>query len=690
MYRNCVYNNREKKITLFSWSESGERIREEHDFKPYILLEDKKGTEKSIYGTALKKKEFNNSYDRNNFVKDSNIKRIYENLPPYQQFLIDNYWSVCEDDNFSQYPLKVAFLDIECPANPNINGGRFPQPDLAEQIINLVVCHNSLTGKKTAFGLKAYDDGVTIYNHCKSEHDLLRSLIKYLEREGFDVFCGWNSNGFDIPYLVNRITFELGKEWVDRLSPIGRIYEKINKAGRYGEPTKEYVIEGVSCLDYMIMYKKFSQEKQESNKLDHIGEVEVGENKVEYAGSLWELAKNDWDTFVKYCIKDVDIIVKLDQKLGYISLLRFLAYTSLCSLENAIKTVPPMNGAIAIRARYRNEYMPTFIKPISNESAPGGFVAEPKIGISENVVSFDANSLYPSVMITLNISPETKIGRVEKIGNIIKIHHTSGRVFELSKENFAKFIKEENAALSKAGILFSQKKMGLIPEFLSNLYSKRKEMKALMIEAKKRGDDVLAKKYDNIQHAYKIHLNSMYGYTLEKHAPIYDIEIGSSVTLTGQAVTKKSINLYYDYVREFYPQVTDEVLKRGYIYSDTDSIVGDTKILTEDGYVKIEDLWDRFSETNSVGKTESGHDIIENINIDVSTFDPEIKKTFMGKCDKIFRHKVSKRKFKIKYQDKEVIITEDHGLMVYRDGEFMRISPLEYKNGDKIVIETQK
>lgn len=117
MYRNCVYNNRERKVFLWGWDSDGNRVKEEHDFKPYLLLEDKKGTEKSIYGTSLAKREFANSYDRNNFVKDSNIKRIYENLPPYQQFLIDNYWMSCEDDDFSQHPLKVAYVDIENPCS---------------------------------------------------------------------------------------------------------------------------------------------------------------------------------------------------------------------------------------------------------------------------------------------------------------------------------------------------------------------------------------------------------------------------------------------------------------------------------------------------------------------------------------------------------------------------------------------
>lgn len=594
MYRNCVYSNKDRKIFLWSWDENGERIREEHDFKPYILLEDKKGTEKSIYGTTLKKKEFLSSYDRNNFVKDSNIKRIYENLPPYQQFLIDNYWSVCEDDNFSQYPLKVAYFDLESP-HPD----RFPEPELAEAVINLLTVYDSSTKMYHAFGLKNYHtsrDDVKYY-WCKSEHDLLKSVVKYFEKENFDVISTWNGASFDIPYLINRITFQIGKEWADRLSPIGRIYEKTNPNGKFGAPTKEYVIEGVSCLDYYVIYQKFNLEKQESYKLDNIGEVELGINKIEHEGNLWELAKNDWQTFVDYCIRDVEIIVKLDQKKGYINLLRFLAYTGLCDLENAIKTVPPMNGAIAIRARMRAEYIPTFIRPVTDYKAPGGYVAVPKIGFAENIVSFDANSLYPSVMISLNLSPETKIGRVEKDGDKVKIHHVSGRLFEMTPENFKKFIDEEQAALTKAGFLFSQKKRGLVPEFLDNLYTKRKEMKSKMMECRKNGDKEGEQKFDSIQYAYKIHLNSLYGYMLNKYAPLGDEDIGTSVTLTGQAVIKKSNDLFQDYVRDKFPDISESLLQASCIYGDTDSFMVSLKMFGYDAgsdefYTLCEDIED--------------------------------------------------------------------------------------------------
>lgn len=592
MYRNCVYDQKTRKIHLFTWSESGERVKEEHDFKPYLLLEDKSGKEKSIYGNLLKKKEFASSYDRNNFIKDSNIKRIYENLPAYQQFLIDEYWSVCEDDNFSQYPLKVAFFDLECP-HPDI----FPEPELAPAVINLLTIYDSISKMYHVFGLKNYHttrDDVKYY-WCKSEHELLKSVVKYLEKENFDVYSTWNGASFDIPYLINRITFELGKEWADRLSPIGKIYEKTNLNGKFGAPTKEYVIEGVSCLDYYVIYQKFNLEKQESYKLDNIGEVELKINKVEHEGNLWELAKNDWYTFVDYCIRDVEIIVKLDQKKGYINLLRFLAYTGLCDLESAIKTVPPMNGAIAIRARMRGEYIPTFIRPVTDYKAPGGYVAEPKIGFAENIVSFDANSLYPSVMISLNLSPETKIGKVEKDGDKVKIHHVSGRLFEMTPENFKKFINEEQAALTKAGFLFSQKKRGLVPEFLDNLYTKRKEMKNKMMECRKNGDKSGEQKFDSIQYAYKIHLNSLYGYMLNKYAPLGDEDIGTSVTLTGQSVIKKSNDLFQDYVRNKFPDISESSLQQSCVYGDTDSFFVSLKMFgldahSEEFYQLCEDI----------------------------------------------------------------------------------------------------
>jgi DNA polymerase elongation subunit (family B) len=320
----------------------------------------------------------------------------------------------------------------------------------------------------------------------------------------------------------------------------------------------------------MILYKKFALNPQESYSLNYIGEVELDDKKIPYEGSLWDLSVNDWQTYVDYNIQDVKLIVDLDHELNYIDLLRFIAYLGLCSIESAVNTLPVINGAVAIRARFRDEKIPTFIRPKIEGKIPGGYVAKPKLGFSQNVVSFDANSLYPSVMISLNMSPETKLGTLEKIGDSYHIQHVSGKTFELSKENFAQYLKDEKVAISKAKVLFSQKKLGIMPEFLDFLYTKRKEMKSKMMKTKRLLDDdnltkeekaelkTKVKRYDTFQNAYKITLNSTYGYCANKYAPLGDDEIGSSVTLTGQAVIKKSNELFENFVTQFYPQLKDK------------------------------------------------------------------------------------------------------------------------------------
>lgn len=595
MYRNCVYNNKTKSIHLWTWDAYGNRCFQELDYSPYLYLESKGGEDTSIYGTSLKKREFKTLWDRNKFVKESGITRIFENIPPYQQFLIDNHYHHANDPDFSQYPLKTLFLDIECPG---VEGGKFPEPELAENEINLLTIYDSLSKKYHVFGLKPYrntrDD--VEYHHCKGEIALLKSVVKFISSDPPDCIVGYNSADFDIPYLINRITYELDQEWASLISPIGRIYEKFNKAGKFGAPTKQYVIEGVSCVDYYVIYKKFALDPLESYKLDYVAEIELGENKVQHEGSLATLCREDWQTYVDYNIQDVEILVKLDEKLKYLELLRFISHLGLCNMENAINTIPVVNGAVAIKARERDEKIPTFVRVHNDDKIPGGHVAEPKRGFSKSVVSFDANSLYPSVMISLNTSPETKVGSVEKINDKYIIKHVSGRTVEMSRDNYVKYIKEEQLAKSDADILFSQKKMGIMPEFLDFLYTKRKEMKGKMFDLKnefeskkesltedeKNGYKSNIQRFDTFQHAYKITLNSTYGYCANKYAPLGDKEIGASVTLTGQSVIKKSNELFIDYIAKNYPEVADKA-EQAVVYNDTDSCYLSLDILKECG-----------------------------------------------------------------------------------------------------------
>lgn len=700
MYRNCVYSGRGKCVKLFTWDKLGNRVLEEIEFSPYLYTDDPTGEFESIYGEKITKREFESSYLRNKFINDSGITKSYENLPAAQQFLLDKYWRNNTDVDFDKFPLKTMFIDIE-----TFSKGSFPDTEDPTHVIQLITCYDNLNGQYITFGLKPYEtpkdkEGYT-YIHCRSEEILLKAFVKYFQKDYPDILSGWNSSGFDVPYLVNRIAVVLDEEWQKKLSPVGRIYQKFKRDGKFGQPQQEYVIEGISSVDYMVLYQKFTFEKQESYSLNYISEVELDAEKLEFEGQLWELSINDWKTFVDYNILDVELIVRLDEKLQFMKILRFLATAGLVNPDKAIDTLPIMNGALSIQARKRDQVIPTFSRNQKTEKNPGAFVRDPIVGFADNIVSFDANSLYPSVMISLNLSPETKIGSYEKINDIVKIKHRSGKTYELTSDKFDKYIESEKVAFTEAGFLFSQKKRGIVPEYLDWLYSERKKMQAMVKEARASLNDPTLTddersviignrdRYDAIQYAYKINLNSLYGYMGNPYATMGDDDIASSVTLTGQAVIRKSDELFKEGILKENPNIPASELDSSIIYGDTDSVVGDTIIKTDNGPRKISDIYDEYSHIGDTEISKYGHELHNTSGLKISSFDSLSKTVKMMGVRRVTRHKVSKRKFKIKSKDSEVIITEDHGLMVMRDGELVETTPLAVQRGDKILIETQ-
>jgi len=371
----------------------------------------------------------------------------------------------------------------------------FPDPENPLHPVNVITCWDNFTKKFHTFGIKPYtgkgrDD--LNYVYCETEREMFLEFLKYIEKQHPDILSGWNSEFFDIPYIVNRMERILGQEYVNRLSPLRNVYFRVRQ-GQFGREQKRYYFDGVASLDYLEVYKRFCLKLRESYKLDAIGELELGQKKIDYEGmALHELADQDWNKFIDYNIQDVNLLVRLEEKLQYFPLLRMLSYVGLTTLEGAMGTIGVINGALTIRARKRGEIISTFIRSGNNDHKnPGAYVAEPKRGFKENIVSFDANSLYPNVMISLNTSPETKVGKVEKSDDKeITIQHNSGRLFTLNKKDFIKFLKDEKCSLSKAGFLFSQKKRGIIPEFLEYYYNQRVEIKKKLFTKKQEEKDL--------------------------------------------------------------------------------------------------------------------------------------------------------------------------------------------------------
>ena len=595
-YRNVVYDGRRGCVNLFTWDKDGKRVMHECSFEPYLYVEDNRGDKTSIFGTKVKKKSFHNAYNRSRFVNDAGIKRVFENCPPAQQFLLDMYWQENESEEFAEKPLKYCFLDIE-----TYSVDHFPDIENPTHVVNVITCWDNFSKKFHTFGIKPYtgkgrDD--LNYVYCKDEREMFIRFLEYLENDFPDILSGWNSEFFDIPYIVNRMERVLGQEFVNRLSPLKRVHFRVIK-GQFGREQKRYYIDGVACLDYLDVYKRFCLKLRESYKLDAIGQVELGDRKIDYGGvSLATLSDEDWNKFIDYNIQDVNLLVRLEEKLQYIPLLRTLSYVGLTTLEGAMGTIQVINGALTIRARKRNEIISTFIRNADTGKNPGAYVAEPKRGFKKNIVSFDANSLYPNVMISLNTSPETKVGKIERTtDDSVTIQHITGKLFELSKPDFVKFLKTEQCSISKAGFLFSQKKKGIIPEFLEYYYNKRVEIKKKLFKTKqklKKDPKNLDLKYEverlnTSQMVIKILINSCYGYMGNKNAPIGDDDIASSVTLTGQAVIKYSNELIKEFLKNEVKDITDRELEECVIYNDTDSSYISISPLIEKGIVEF---WD--------------------------------------------------------------------------------------------------
>ena len=307
--------------------------------------------------------------------------------------------------------------------------------------------------------------------------------------------------------------------------------------------------------------------------------------------NLATLSDTDWQTFVEYNIQDVRLLTKLEDKLKYTELIKMLAYVGLTTFEAAMGSLSVINGATAVISRRRNQCVPSFIRNEDSGKNPGAYVGEPLQGFQENIISFDANSLYPNVMISLNMSPETKVGKIEdKNNNEIVIRHANGKVFTLTHEKFLKFCKKEEIAISKANVLFTQKSKGVMPEILDYYYNKRvevkKELGKLRKEYLKNKNQKLKfqiEQLDAKQLCIKVLINSIYGYFGNKHAPFGDDDIASSITLTGQAVIKMSNELLKKYIKKKTGIEDEKTLNDCIIYNDTDSSYISVKPLIKAG-----------------------------------------------------------------------------------------------------------
>lgn len=498
MYRNCHWDQRNKCIKLATWDEDGKRVRIDLSFKPYLYVDSPKGKYISIFEQKVDKREFNTPYDRTQFIKRFGSNRFYENFDVNQQFLLDCYWKHISDKDFAANPLRILMLDIEVDPLP---GGEFPNPKDSKAEINIITVYDTLDETYYVFSKYDYSGDNLIkgakFLKCNNEKHLLERFLRFWQSNDYpDIVTGWNLNGFDMPYIANRIAKVLGEEAYFSLSPYNNIRIREGAMNKINQIVDKYDISGVSVLDFIDVYAKYKVEKQESYKLDFIAELELGYGKVDYDGmTIFEFMEKDWNKFVEYNVQDVKLLVDLEDKLRYFKILRGICNMACANYEKCLFTVPITNGAIAVRARQRNRVLHTFIRePDPNIEKKGGYVSS-NAGLYHDIVSVDATSLYPNQIITNNISPETEIGiclfkQADTFYELddehdITLRLTNGLEKKLKKKDVVDTVKKHNLIVTSTGSIFSQSKEGILPQFMREVFTDRDAAKTKMKQLKK-------------------------------------------------------------------------------------------------------------------------------------------------------------------------------------------------------------
>lgn len=468
--------------------------------------------------------------------------------------------------------VSVVSLDIEC----SIEGG-FPDIGLANNEITAITI--SRKGVRTVFGCgdyKEHQDNIKYYK-CADEKALLVSFLEVWNGSQYspDVVTGWNVEFFDIPYLVNRIKRVLGDKDAERLSPWNMLREY--EVEIRGQKNQAFTPVGINVLDYLNLYKKFTYTQQESYRLDYIAQQELGEQKLDYSeyDNLDDLRFKNFQKYIEYNIHDVDLVDKLEDKLKLIELVYALAYDAKVNHEDTLASVKQWDVIIHNYLRLTNRVIPQFDKDRPSKPLVGGYVKEPKIGLSKWVVSFDLNSLYPHLIMQYNISPEMFITRINEKLSVEDILNGG-----ISK--FGDYLKKTNCATAANLCLYSKERQGFLPALMERMYEDRSLYKKKMIQIKKEYESTkkpeLLKeisRLDNLQMAKKIQLNSAYGALGNQYFRWYDINHAEAITMSGQL----SIRWIEGKINEYLNKILKTKDKDYVIASDTDSV-----------YITLDDL----------------------------------------------------------------------------------------------------
>ena len=566
------------KYILYRGVENDKRVRRKIEYRPtFYLLSQEQTDTRTLNGDCVKSIQPGTISECRDFLKRyENVDNfpVFGNNRYEYSFIADSY---PDDILWDINKVSIAYLDIEVGSE---NG--FPEPKDANEAITAITI--KLKGNYFVFGCGDYvkhRDGVH-YAKCRDEIDLIRRFLDFWTRFHPDVVSGWNIKTFDIPYLINRITKLFGEPEAKKLSP----WNYLDKREAYFMNREHiiYDIVGVATLDYLELYRKFTYTQQESYRLDNIAHVELGEKKLDFSEyeTLHQLYKHDYQKFIEYNVKDVELVEKLEDKMKMIELALTLAYDNKVNYDDVFTQVRMWDAIVFNYLKRKNIVIPQMRRGDKSSAYEGAYVKDPILGMHKWVASFDLNSLYPHLIMQYNISMETLI-EPAKYTDQMKQFIGNKRINVdtlLSQQIDTNELKEMGVTITPNGQMFRINEQGVMPEIMDSMYKDRTRYKKLALEAKKKIETVLDDKnqvkylenqisrYNNLQLAKKVTLNSAYGALGNQYFRFFDIRIAEGITTAGQ--------LSIRWIEQKINKYMNVLLKTGnedyVIASDTDSI----------------------------------------------------------------------------------------------------------------------
>ena len=731
-YIDAVYSKDDERIYVVERTPDGQRRYVDHPVNYTLYYNDPKGKHRNIYGKPVTRFT---TRKRSEFEKERRVhakKGLFESdVNPVFRCLSENYLDV------EPPKLHTAFFDIEVDFHQERGYAPTEDPfnpvtaisvynDWLDQLVTLAIAPKHMSAE-TAAAIAAEFDNVFLFNN---EVDMFNVFFDVIDDS--DVLTGWNSEGYDVPYMVNRVTRVMSKDDTRRFCLLGQL-PRARKYERFGKEETTYDFVGRVHADYLQLYKKYNYESRHSYKLDFIGEMEVGENKTPYEGTLDQLYNKDFKKFLEYNRQDTMLMYKIHAKLKFLDLANQLAHENTVLIPTVMGSVAMIEQAIMNEAHSRGLVVPDkqrkdFGDDSEADQAAGAYVATPQTGIHEWVGAVDINSLYPSVIRALNLAPETIVGQVrqnlteryletrgqyldlgirakrkyetdgdediegnllwdglfgsleysaimnQERGTMLILDYEDGRSVEMSAAEIWELVFNSHNPwiITANGTIFTYEVEGVIPGLLTKWYSDRKVMQKKLKESTTPED---REYWDKRQLVRKILLNSTYGALLNEHCKFYDKRIGQSVTLSGRQIVKHMMS----HINE---QICGEYNHSGPSIVYGDSVTGDSIIRTDGGDITIEELYNSSLEKIiSEGKEYGVWNDSKVVGFCAESMEPTV-----SNISYVMRHKTKKKLYKITTENgKSVTVTEDHSLMIDRGGFLVECRPAELQENDLVI-----